>query len=269
MSWLKQLFIRRRRYNELSETIREHLDEKIADLMDGGMTREQANHTARREFGNVTRIEERSREVWQWPALESILSDLKYAARQLRKAPGFSVIVIAILMLGIGANTTVFSIVDAVMLRPLPYVNPQRLVEVKTSQGQHYESMNVSYPDFFDWRTQNHSFKHLLAYHDTTYTLTGVDRPLHLDGEVVSWEMAPTLGISPELGRGFSHEDERSGSHVILISHAMWKSQFAGKRSVLGRTIHLSGNPYTIIGVDQRQLVFLAGDNYFSLSELS
>jgi putative ABC transport system permease protein len=249
MSWLGQLFSRRRRYDELSESIREHLEEKVADLMDDGMTREEAERTARRDFGNVTRIEERSREVWQWSALESILSDLKYAARRLQKAPGFSIVVIAILMLGIGANITVFSIVDAVMLRPLPYVKPQQLIEIKTSQARHYESMNVSYPDFFDWITQNHSFEHLLAYHDTTYTLTGVDRPLHLDGEVVSWEMVPTLGISPELGRGFSSEDERPGSRVILISHALWKSQFAGKQSVLGQTIDLNGNPYTIIGV--------------------
>src|ERR1700747_2518078 len=99
MRWLKQLFSRRRRYDELSETIREHLDEKIADLLDCGMTLEQAERTARREFGNMTLIEERSREVWQWPTVESVLSDLKYAARTLCKAPGFTIVVIAILAL--------------------------------------------------------------------------------------------------------------------------------------------------------------------------
>ncbi|OJV40428.1 MAG: hypothetical protein BGO25_03660 [Acidobacteriales bacterium 59-55] len=181
--------------------------------------------------------------------MESILSDAKYAIRQMRKAPGFSTVVVVILALGIGANTTVFSIVDAVMLRPLPFAQPQRLVEVKASGEQHFESSDVSYPDFFDWRTQAHSFEHLLAYHDTSDTLTGVNRPLHLDGEVVSWEMVPTLGISPELGRGFSPEDEKQGSRVILISHTFWKTQFAGDRSVLGRSISLGGNLYTIIGV--------------------
>jgi hypothetical protein len=249
MSWLGQLFSRRRRYDELSESIREHLDEKIADLMDHGMTPDEAERAARREFGNVTRIEERSREVWQWSALESILSDLKYAARQLQKAPGFSAAVVIILALGIGANTTVFSIVNAVMLRPLPYATPQRLVEVKTSQEQHYESSNVSYPDFFDWQTQNHSFEHLLSYHDTSYTLTGVDRPSRLDGEVVSWEMVPTLGVSPKLGRGFLPEDEKRGAHMILISHSLWTSQFAGNESVLGRTLRLGGKSFIIIGV--------------------
>jgi len=249
MFWLRPLFSRRRRYDELSRSIREHLDEKVEGLMDQGMMREEAERVARREFGNVTQIEERSREVWQWPKVESVLSDLKYAVRQSCKAPGFTFVVIAILTLGIGANTTVFSIVDAVMLRPLPYVKPQQLVEVKTSQEQHYESSNVSYPDFFDWRTQNRSFEHLLAYHDTTNTLTGRDRPLRVDGEVVSWEMVPTLGVSPELGRGFLPEEERCGSKVILISHDLWKSQFAGDPLVLGRIIRLSGNPYTIIGV--------------------
>jgi len=256
MNPLPRLFRRRGMAADLAEEMRQHLAEKIEDLVANGMPREEAVHAARRAFGNATLLEQRSREVWMWPAIESILSDLKYAARQLRKAPGFSVVVIAILMLGIGANATVFSIVDAVMLRPLPYVKPQRLMEVKTSQGKQYESMNVSYPDFFDWRTQNHSFKHMLAYHDTTYTLTGADHPLRLDGEVVSWEMVPTLGISPELGRGFSPEDERADSRVILISHALWKSQFAGEQSVLGRTIHFNGNPYTIIGVMPRVFRF-------------
>ena len=249
MSWLTQLFFRGRKYLELSASIREHLEEKIADLMDHGLTREEAERSARREFGNVTRIEERSREVWQWPTLESIFSDVKYAIRQMRKAPGFSVVVIVILALGIGANATVFSIVDAVMLRPLPFHQPQKLVEVKGSEEQHFESSDVSYPDFFDWRVQTRSFEHLFSYHDTSETLTGVARPQRLDGEVVSWEMAPTLGVSPKLGRGFSPEDERRGSRVILISDSFWRTQFAGDRSVLGRSISLGGNPYTIIGV--------------------
>jgi putative ABC transport system permease protein len=249
MGWLRQLLTRHRRYDELSESIREHLEEKIADLTDHGMAREQAEQAARREFGNVTRIEERSREVWQWPTLESTFSDVKYAIRQMRKAPGFSVVVVLILALGIGANTTVFSIVDAVMLRPLPFAQPQKLVEVKGSEEQHFESSDVSYPDFFDWRVQARSFEHLFSYHDMSETLTGRDRPLRLDGEVVSWEMIPTLGVSPELGRGFSPEDERRGSRVILISNSFWKTQFGGDRSVPGRSISLGGNLYTIIGV--------------------
>jgi len=157
--------------------------------------------------------------------------------------------VIIILALGIGANTTVFSIVDAVVLRPLPYVQPQMLVEVKASEEHHFESSDVSYPDFFDWRTENHSFDHFVAYHDASFTLTGMARALRLDGEVVSWDLLPTLGASPELGRGFTSDEEKRGSRVLLISHSLWVSQFAADKSVLGRTITMSGNLYTIVGV--------------------
>jgi len=249
MNPITRLFSRRRRYDDISVSIQEHLDELTDELVAEGMPRTEASAAARREFGNVTLMKERSREAWQWTFAESLWADLKYAARQLRKAPGFSAVVIAILALGIGANTTVFSVVDAVMLRPLPYLQPQRLVEVKSSEEQHYESDDVSYPDFFDWRAQNHSFEHLFTYHDTTYTLTGVERPLRLDGTVVSWEMMTTLGVAPEMGRGFSLENEKRGSQVIVISHDLWRSQFAGDPQVLGRTIRLSGNAFTIIGV--------------------
>src|SRR5881628_2510876 len=110
MGWLKQIVARRRRYNELAESIREHLEEKIENLMEDGLSREEATRTAHREFGNVTLIEERSREVWQWPRLESVLGDVKYAGRQLWRNPGFAVTVVLTLALSIGANTAIFSI---------------------------------------------------------------------------------------------------------------------------------------------------------------
>ena len=203
-----RFFSRYRRYDDISISIQEHIEERVDELMEEGKPREAAERTARREFGNVTLLHERSREAWQWPTVESILFDVKFALRQFRKSPGFTSVVILILALGIGANTTVFSIVDAVVLRPLPYVQPQRLVEVKGSEEHHFESGDVSYPDFFDWRTENHSFDHLVAYHDASFTLTGVARALRLDGEVVSWDLLPTLGVPPELGRGFTEDEE-------------------------------------------------------------
>src|ERR1700678_1788104 len=132
MRWFQQLFPRRRRYDELHESIQEHLAEKIEDLVEDGMSRENAEQTARRQFGNVTLIEERSREVWQWPRWESFLADLKFAVRQLLHNPGFTVTVIFTLALSIGANTAIFSIVNALMLKSLPYPHPERMGTIYT-----------------------------------------------------------------------------------------------------------------------------------------
>ena len=142
------------------------------------------------------------------------LNDLRHAIHQMKKSPGFTLVVIITLAVGIGANTTVFSIVDAVMLRPLPYFQPQRLVEVQSSHNNIAEGSNVSYPDFFDWRSRNRTLDHLVSYHDTGLTLTGVAQAIHLHGQVVSWDLLPTLGAPPELGRGFLPEEEKRGARV-------------------------------------------------------
>src|SRR5215475_15872659 len=125
MGWLKQIISRRRRYDEIAESIREHLEEKIEDLMEDGLSREEATRKARREFGNVTLIEELSREVWQWPRLETLFQDLRFGARMLLKKPSFTLIAVATLALGIGANTAIFQLIDAVRLRLLPVKAPQ------------------------------------------------------------------------------------------------------------------------------------------------
>jgi len=178
------------------------------------------------------------------------VNELRYALRQMKNSPGFAAVVIVTLALGIGANTTVFSIVDAVLLRPLPFAQPERLVEVQSREGNKtFIGGAVSYPDFFDWRAQNHSFAGLMSYHDDSATLTGTERAVHLDGEVVSWEMLPLLGVRPEQGQGFRPEDEKLGTRVALISHALWVSQFGSDPRVVGRTMHLSGEAYTIVGV--------------------
>jgi predicted permease len=158
MIWFKQLFTRSRRYNELSESIREHLEEKIADLVDRGMTHKEAERTARREFGNAARIEERGREVWQWTTLESTLADLRFALRQFLKAPAFAVTAILVLALGVAASVSIFTFVNAALLKPLPYQDPSRIVGVFENNTSCPEC-SLSYLDYQDWRSGNTAFR--------------------------------------------------------------------------------------------------------------
>lgn len=181
--------------------------------------------------------------------MNGAIQDIRYALRQLRKNPAFTAVAVLTLALGIGANTSVFSVVDAVMLRPLPYYQAERLIEAQSTSTQEPQIASVSYPDFFDWRSQNHTLEHLVSYHDNEFTLTGLERPVQVDAEAVSWDFLPALGVRPELGRGFTPDEEKGGTHVALISHGLWTSQFASDQSIVGRTIHLSGDLYTVIGV--------------------
>ena len=143
--------------------------------------------------------------------MRGLVQDFRYALRQLRKKPGFTLVAVITLALGIGANTAVFSVVDAVMLRPLPYYQPERLIEAESVNSHNPQPTAISYPDFFDWRSQNHTLEHLVSYHDNLYTLTGLERPMQVDAEVVSWDLLPALGVRPELGRGFAADEEKVG----------------------------------------------------------
>jgi putative ABC transport system permease protein len=181
--------------------------------------------------------------------MNGIMQDLRYALRQLRKSPGFTAVAVVTLALGIGANTAVFSVIDAVMLRPLPYAQPERLIEAQSLSTRNPQPTAISYPDFFDWRSQNRTLEHLVSYHDNVFTLTGLEKPVQVDAEIVSWDLLPALGIRPELGRGFTPDEEKAGTRVILISHALWTSQFGADPAIVGRGVHLSGDLYTVVGV--------------------
>jgi putative ABC transport system permease protein len=181
--------------------------------------------------------------------MTGLLQDLRYALRQLRKNPGFTAVAVITLALGIGANTAVFSVIDAVMLRPLPYYQPERLIEAQSVNTHNPQPGSVCYPDFFDWRSQNHTLEHLVSYHDNLYTLTGLERPVQVDAEVVSWDLLPALGVRPELGRGFTPDEEKVGTKVVLISHTLWVAQFGSDPAIVGRGVRLSGDLFTVIGV--------------------
>jgi predicted permease len=251
MQWLKQLFTRRRRYSELSESIREHLEEKIADLMDEGMTKAEAERSARREFGNVAVIEERSHEIWQWSTLESTCADLGYAARKLRKSPAFTITCVLTLALGIGANTAVFSAINTILLHPLPYRNPGRLVLISESlplEGSN--DVGVSAQEYLDYHSQNGVFSDTAAFETADFNLTGTGEPQRINAARISATTLPLLGVTPELGRNFSPEEDRYGSdHVVLLSHALWQSQYGSAPDIVGKIIHLDETAYTVIGV--------------------
>ncbi len=264
MYWLKQLFSRHRRYDELSESIREHLEEKVADLTERGMTRKEAQRTARREFGNVTLIEQHSREVWQWATLESILADLRYTFRQLRRAPGFAVTAIVVLALGIGASVAIFAFVDAALLEPLPYADPNRLMAVNESSAE-APLWPLAYPDFVDWQRMNKSLSSLDVFAGAGYLLRTGDGAEPVTAGRVSGGFFRTLGVRPILGRDFAAgEDRLGGPNLTLISYGAWLHRFGGRKDVVGQTVSLDNTRYTILGVLPRSFSFaLAGNAEF------
>src|SRR2546430_1890162 len=214
MSWLKRLFARQRLYGDLSEEIREHLEEKIEELVAGGMSRKEATYAARREFGNVTLVEEDSRTVWRWPSFENLLMDVRYGCRVLGKNPGFTTVAVLTLTLGIGATSAIFSVVDAVLLRPLPYREPNRLVtlyEDRTRDG--FPRKEFTPANYADCKTQTQIFEEVTAISEDFFNLTMVGgEPERLIGEKVTWNLFPMLGAAPILGRAFLPEEDRPGS---------------------------------------------------------
>ncbi len=249
MSWLKQLILRRRVYGELAEEIREHLEEKIEELVAGGMSRKEAAAAARREFGNVTLTEEDSREVWRWPSLEEFFADIRYGLRMLRKNAGFTAVAVITLALGIGANTALFSVSDAVLLKLLPAKNPKQLVYFRLLSPEEHGSA-FSRAEFGQFLELSHSFSGMFAF-DATRLVVNVDgQPDFVWGQCVSGNFYSVLGIDATLGRALTMDDEQPGKPAVaVISYDFWKRKFALDSSVAGKTIALKGIPFTIVGV--------------------
>jgi predicted permease len=258
MNWFRQRFGRRKIYDDLSEEIEQHLLERTEDLIAQGLNQADAAHAARREFGNVTNIEERGRDVWQWPIADSLIRDAKFALRQLRRNRGFAVTAILTMALGIGATTAIFSLIHAVLLQPLPFTHPERLMWL--NQQDHSQPVSIaetlSYPDYFDWRSWNHTFDGLASYEGSTATLESKGEPRHLDVTVVSSNFFRVLGVAPVLGRDFRPDDEKPGNRTAMLSYSLWQSAFDSAADVSGKTIQLSGHAYTVAGVMPRNFQF-------------
>lgn len=250
MSGLKQLLSRRRFSSDLSAEIQEHLNEKIEELMAEGVSRRDAEAAARREFGNVTLVAEDSREVWRWRWIENFAIDVRYGLRSLRRSPGFTLIVVLTLAVGIGANTAIFSVIDAVLLRPLPFPNASQLADIcARSTLFDFEHLGVSLPDIEDIRASSPSFSNLAPYQSSSKEMTGEGQPEQIEGTDISEDFFTDLGIKALLGRTFVSSDIRPGNRAVILSHSLWRDRFGGHPSAIGKNLRLDGETYSVIGV--------------------
>jgi predicted permease len=253
MSFLSKLF-RRRRYDDLAVSIQEHIAERADELIAEGMPRGEAEQAARREFGNVGLVEQRSREVWQWPTVESIFDDVRFALRQLIKSPGFTATAVATLALGIAVNATMFSMVSAFMLPHLPGHDPQNMVVVSSvgPDRQFQADANpASAPNYFAWSKQTRVFSAMAADEDRTGGLSGKgQQPEAITYAAVSPNYFAVFGVTPALGRAFlANEDQAGRDHVLILSHGLWERRFGSDSSVVGRVVRLNREDYIVAGV--------------------
>jgi len=249
---LSSFFRRQRLDADLDEELRTHIAQHADHLERSGVPPAEAQRRARLAFGSLEKAKETVREQRPSFFLETLFADLRFALRTLRKHPGFTAIVILTLALGIGANTAIFSVVDAVLLRPLPFAQPDRLVTIAESNHPFdLSSRNEVAPgNFLDWRTRNHVFSEIAGFHFAGYTLTGSDRPERVQIALTSAGMLHLLGLRPKLGRDFQPADDRDGApRVAMLSADFWQERFASDPAIVGKTIYLDTNPYTVVGV--------------------
>jgi putative ABC transport system permease protein len=256
---------------DLDRDIRDHIETETQDNIERGMSPEEARQAALRKFGNVARVKEETRDVWSVVWLEQLLRDVRYAARMLRKSPGFTAVAVLTLALGVGANAAIFSVVQAVILEPLPYRQPNRLVMVlervhlQTYQNDQYDP---SPGNFADWRAQNSVFEDMAAIHDKSFNLTGSGEPVRIEGEAVSASLFSLLQVHTALGRTFnSQEDVPGGPPVVVIGYGFWTRQFGADPQILQKSILLDGVRYQIIGVMDRSFRFPDPANFHGAAQ--
>ncbi len=254
--WLRSLFHRERAESELDSEVRFHLERHAEAKRAAGMSAEDARLAALREFGSVSLAKEEARDARGMAFLENTWQDFRHGLRTLRKNPGFTCVAVLTLALGIGANTAIFSVVNAVLLRPLPFPQSNRLVMVFATNGGNRQDV-TSYPDFADWKEQSHSFEALAAFTNRTMTVSGANGAVLVRGIRPTPGFFEVLGVQPEIGRTFRNEESDPGlAHVAILSDAFWKSQFDGQRDILGQTLRINmsrstdaNTAYTVIGV--------------------
>jgi predicted permease len=250
---LRTLLVRGRRLREHDDEAQTHLLLLAADLEERGWPADAARREARRRFGGPDQMREAYRDAAGFPSVDALTQDVRYGLRMLRRQPGFSMLVVLLVAIGVGANTAVFSFVDAVLLRRLPYADADRLVvvrEVLPALAETYPSVPAAAGDFLLWQARVTAFDMMAAVAAGTETLTGAGDPARLDVARVTSTLFPLLGVTPTIGRAFTAlEDQHGRGAVAVLSHGFWMERFGGDRAILGRALRLNDRAYTIIGV--------------------
>ncbi|MBI5383194.1 MAG: ABC transporter permease [Verrucomicrobia bacterium] len=250
--WLKLRSLRQRDEvkQEIDEELRFHLDQRTAENIAAGMSPEEAAREARKRFGNLQSVREECRERRGASFGETMWQDVRFGLRMLRKSPGFTAVAVLTLALGIGVNTAIFSLVEAVLLRPLPFPEPDRLVDINESHRKDtlLAEYGVSFPNFKDWQAQSRSFASMGIHEGWEFWLTEGDQVRSVRGKNISWQYLPTVGIQPMWGRSFSAEDEKSGG-VALLGFGLWQRLFGADTNLTGKTIVVNDQRQAVIGV--------------------
>jgi predicted permease len=250
LSRIGALFGKFEQDRELDAELRSHLEMHVADYLRDGMDPAEARRQALIKLGGLEQIKENYRDRRGLPFIETVLADLRFAARTLRKNAGFTTVAVLTLALGIGANTAIFSIVNAVFLRPLPFPNANRIFLVRRA-GNQFGGASISMPVFLAWQPEADMFEHLgLVHWRLDASLTGAGESERIPSELISPEFLPALGVEPALGRNFRPDEGRvGGNNVVLISNHLWRSRFGADPNTIGRELTLDGQGYAVVGI--------------------
>jgi putative ABC transport system permease protein len=264
MRWLAKLqmrvamlFHRNQAGSRLDEELRFHLEQQIAENIAVGMSPDEARHAALRAFGNPAALRDQARETWSWSGVELVLRDVRIGTRTLLRTPGFAVIAIGVMALCIGAATSLFTVVRSVLLRPLPFKDPEKLVMVyehfrdPSMNSEEFNYNSVAPGDYYDWRAKTHGFEDMAAWRWAQFNLTGErgELPEKVSARGGSWNLFPLLGVQAVYGRTFTENEDQPDGSAVMLAWNIFERRFGGDPSIVGRQIHLDGKPYTVIGV--------------------
>jgi predicted permease len=253
--WIQAVMLLRRGNagEQLDRELEFHIEQQIAENRAAGMSEDEARHAALKSFGNPAALRDQARETWSWHWLEQFSRDLRQGVRSLLRTPGFSIVAVTVLALGIGANVALFTLVHSVLLKPFPFPDPDRLIRVfeADARGRYMDNI-VAGGDFADWQSQSHSFEQLAIKRAVDYNLSSTQGQLPeiAQAQMTSWNLFPTLGVKPALGRLFSASDDRPQAEAtVVLTWGLWKRRYGGNPSILGSTILLDARPCTVIGI--------------------